>query len=664
MCGIAGIVARDCLLLDERLAVTRMSERLAHRGPDGRGHYFDLHAGLAHRRLAVTDVEGGRQPLSNEDGSIWVLLNGQIYNHRELRGELESRGHTFATRSDTETIVHLYEEAGDACLDRLNGMFAIAIWDARQRRLVLARDRLGVKPLYYSVDDRRIMFGSELKAIVAAELPARDLDVTALADYLAFGFVPSPKTIYRGVKKLEPGEVLVFSPERTTRSTWWSPAWNGWATEPAEELEERLWQHLGEATQARLHADVPVGALLSGGLDSSAVLCAAAESRGGVAGDFLTFSVGYDDGHCEEKAAAQAMATRLGSQHRDCVAGAPSAGQLERLAWHFDEPFADPSALPLMILSRIARPHITVALTGDGGDEALAGYRRYVFDVREEAVRQNTPRWVRRRLVGTAARLYPDGAWLPRPLRARTTLGNLAVDGATAHARSIARMGTADVRRVLHPDVVEALGDYDPLERVRSLYQQCDAPHHLARCQFVDIRFGLADGILTKVDRAAMASALEVRSPLLDHRLVQFALSIPPELRMRRGRGKHLLREAIRKRLGDGAADRPKTGFGVPLDSWFRRVDAATRRGSVTGFVDWRSAQDAMSAMLNLEAVADLRTAHLGGRRNLGPTLWSIEMLAAWASQEERCTETMVHRFGGEISGGDARPAAMAGACR
>lgn len=620
MCGIAGIVSADPLLDDDRTALNSMLATLVHRGPDGAGRHDASHVALGHRRLAIIDRAGGKQPLANEDRSIWTITNGEIYNHPELRDDLTARGHVFRTASDAECIVHLYEERGVDGVDRLDGMFAFAVWDEPRRRLLLARDRLGVKPLYYCFDGRRMIFASELKAILAADVP-REIDPSALADYLTYGFIPPPRTIFKDIHKLPAGHLLIFEQGRATVRAYWDLNFRGWSDRPLEDVADALWDGLKRATRRRLLSEVPIAAFLSGGLDSSAVALAMMNSS---TSPVVTLTCGFDEARFDERAKARSVAERLGTRHFDAVVRAQSTGLAETLCEHFDEPFADASAIPMYQLSRFARRRATVLLSGDGGDEVLAGYRRYRFDRYEESVRQVVPRSVRRALFGTAFRYYPDRAWMPRSLRASSTLANLSVDPATAHARSISTLRPDDVRRLLSPDILAAVNEYDPLDRARDLYRRCDAPDHLSKCQYVDIRLGLADGILTKVDRAAMAHAVEVRSPMLDHEFVQLAWSIPPALRIHRRSGKWPLRHALARRLDQSVARQSKAGFEVPLDEWFKRPLRAEFESRVL------SAGSACTDFFSAATMNRIFCDHLSGQRRHGPTLWKLLIFEAW----------------------------------
>ncbi|HWL94934.1 MAG TPA: asparagine synthase (glutamine-hydrolyzing) [Phycisphaerae bacterium] len=620
MCGIAGIAGNVPIDPACRAVLREMLARLQHRGPDDEGQHADSHAMLGHRRLSIIDLETGRQPLSNEDGTIHAVVNGEFYDFLELRESLLSRGHVFRTTSDSECIVHLYEDFGEACIEHVSGMFAVAIWDVRRRKLLLARDRLGVKPLHYAIVGEQLAFASELKALLAWPRIARDIDPTALLDYLVYDFVPSPKTILTGVRKLAPGTRLMLEGGRARVERYWDLH----AREPLQgsldDTAAELWNQLKRATRSRLVSDVPVGALLSGGVDSAAVAASMARlSRQPV----VTVTSGFAEAGFDERAAAEETARRIGSRHHDHVVQADSADLLDTLAWHFDEPFADPSAIPMHYLCMAARKHVTVALSGDGGDETLAGYRRYRFDVAEQRMRGFLPAFLRRRVFRGLAAVYPRWSCLPRGLRAGATLRNLAVDGATGHALSITALSPTAARSLLAGDLAAAVSQYDPLDHARRLYGQCDASDHLSKCQYVDIKLGLADGILTKVDRASMAHGLEVRSPMLDFRFVEFAWRIPPRMRMQGGRGKAPLRRALAHRLGPEIANRAKAGFEVPLNAWMRgplrerMEDALSTRGG-------------LEELVAPGAVRSVWRRHLSGELANGPLRWKLLMLGAW----------------------------------
>lgn len=638
MCGIAGIVASDALKPAERIAIGDMLHLVRHRGPDGDGRYDDDQAILGHRRPAIQDLSGGRQPMADASGRIRAVVNGEFFDNAEVRTRLETLGHYFRTRSDSEILPHLYASFGDACLDSLDGMFAIAVWDGRRRRCLLARDRMGVKPLYYHVDDRRIVFASELSAILAAPGVPREVDPAALADYFTFGFIPSPRTIYQGIRKLPPGHSLVYADGRATVQAYWDLKHQGWADLSRDAAAEALWAQLRVATRKRMLADVPVGAFLSGGLDSTAVVSAMSHLS---PARLTTFTCGFDDASFDERQHAARAASIVGSEHHEGPVRLDAGEAVEQLAQYLDEPLADPSALPMFLMCAGARRHMTVALSGDGGDEVLAGYRRYRFDVNEQRVRSVVPSVLRRAIFAPAAALYPDSRRWPRSLRAGQTLRNLADDAATAHARSIATADPAEAMGLLSGDLRTELRAYDPLDAARAAYRRCDAPDHLSKCQYVDMRTALADGILAKVDRASMAHGLEVRSPMLDYRFVEFAWRLNPRDRIRMGRGKAALRDAVRRHLCDGlaaddhrrawsavCANRGKKGFDVPLDAWFRgrlrdRLEDALKSDGLRNYVD-------------VHSVRTLINQHASGLANSGSTLWKALMLAAWFDREHK----------------------------
>lgn len=621
MCGIAGIVSRDGITESDRAAVPRMLDLLRHRGPDDAGTFVDRHVTLGHRRLSIIDLTTGHQPIGNESGAIQAVVNGEFYGFESLREDLLARGHAFRSTSDSECLVHLYEEDGLDGLGRLNGMFAFALWDAPRKTLLAARDRLGVKPFYYHSDQGCLSFGSELKAVLAAPGVPRRPDLTAVADFLTFGFIPSPKSILQGINKLPPGHLLTWQDGKVWVRPYWDLKYNGWSTDPPERLAEGVWDAVRQATRPRLVADVPVGGFLSSGADSTAVVAAMAQLA---AGEIVTVTCGFDEERFDERPRAAATARLLRTRHYEELVTPDAAGIVDELATHFDEPFADASAIPTYYLSQRARRHVTVALSGDGGDEALAGYRRYRFDRIEEQVREIVPASWRAAVLRPIGQRYPSRPWMPQWLRAGATLRNLATDGATGHGQSIATMPAVEVWTMLTSEVGESLRGYDPLDVVRELYRRCDAPDHLSKCQYVDLRLGLADGILTKVDRASMAHALEVRSPMLDYRFVEHAWSIPPSCRICGRVGKYPLRKALEREVGEEWAWRRKAGFEAPLNEWFdgplrdRFHDLLLRPGAALH--DW----------ISRDAIRRVWERHRRRQSRCGPTLWKLVVLEAW----------------------------------
>lgn len=625
MCGIAGLVRFDGLHTHEGTLGARMAATLRHRGPDQAGHYHDRWASLGHARLSIIDLAAGSQPMGNEDDTIQVCYNGEIYNHAELAERLRQRGHRLNTRCDTEIIPHLYEEYGEAFAEHLNGMFAIALWDAKRRKLVLIRDRLGIKPLYWSDDGRRVLFGSELKALVAAYHNRPQIDPCALKDYLTFGHVPAPRTIYQGIHKLEPGCLAVCQAGGTAVRRWWDIPF----TDDVRPQSEHAWLEefrglLEDAIGQRMIADVPLGAFLSGGIDSTTIV---AGMRRRHDGPVLTQTVGFDERGHDERGPARQVADRLGTRHHEIMVRPDAAWAAQRLANHYDEPFADSSAVPTFYLSQAARQQVTVALAGDGADEMLAGYRRYRFDLLEHSIRNKIPAAMRSALLGTAGGLYPKADWLPRPLRAKATLRNLACDDATGHLRSVSLFGGLLPKMLLRLETAALVDHYDPYARGRSLYHHCPSSDALNRYLYMDMKTLLPDDMLTKVDRASMAVGLEVRVPLLDHRVVACAVRMPSQLKLKGRTGKYILRRLLTNWLGAEIAERPKKGFDVPVDQWFRgplrEMAGDLLLAPGTQCRQWIEPQAIQQAM----------QLHQNGRRHNGHLLWTLLSLELWADK-------------------------------
>ena len=426
MCGLTGIFEFDRSTEIPRVLIHRMNETIVHRGPDDEGIFVGPGIGLGFRRLSIIDLAGGHQPISNEDGTIWVMLNGEIYNYPELRKELLGLGHKLATRSDTETVVHLYEEYGEECFARLRGMFAIVLWDSRQRKLLMARDRVGKKPLFYSADRKRVLFGSELKALLAADGLSREIDSQALSDYFSFGYIPAPKTIYRAARKVQPGQYVVVSADGSLReAAYWDLSFRETENRSETEWCDLVRHQLCEATRVRLMSDVPLGAFLSGGVDSSSVVAMMSILMNQ---PVTTCSIGFDVPEFDESRFARQVADQFHTEHHEQVVQPDALAIVDKLAWHYDEPFADSSAIPTYYVSGIARQHVTVALGGDGGDENFAGYRRYFFDAMENHLRAFVPASIRSNVCGTLGRWYPGLAWAPRVFRAKATFQSLSRD--------------------------------------------------------------------------------------------------------------------------------------------------------------------------------------------------------------------------------------------
>jgi asparagine synthase (glutamine-hydrolysing) len=566
MCGIAGLVTASGAngRPDARL-VRRMCEVLVHRGPDGAGYHEDEHAVLGMRRLAVIDVPGGSQPVYNEDGTVAAVFNGELYNFGELREDLRRAGHRFASASDTECLVHLYEEHGADLVSRLRGMFAFAIWDARRRRLLLARDRVGKKPLFWRHDGDELTFGSELKSLVQDPDVPRELDLVALHHYLTYQYVPAPWSIYRGVRKLPPGHLLVWRDGEVELRRYWRLDCTPRPVESVEAAAERLRDLLLDATRVRLVGERPLGAFLSGGIDSSAVVAAMARQSGG---PVKTFSIGFDEAPFDERRFARMVARRYGTDHHELVVTPSSLTVLPELTWHFDEPFADSSAIPSFYLARLSSAHVTVVLGGDGGDECLGGYRRYAVMAR--AGRVPVPSAVR-------PGLRRGGAWLAARSAPRSRLKDVGrmieLLGHPAHRRYARLMSyfTPEQKAALYTDAVrEQLAGVDSYAILDAAFAASRAESDLGRVIDVDVNTYLPGDLLVKMDIATMAHSLEARSPFLDHELLEWAAGLPAELKVRSGTTKYLLKRAVAGWLPEELINRPKMGFGVPLAAWLR----------------------------------------------------------------------------------------------
>jgi asparagine synthase (glutamine-hydrolysing) len=568
MCGICGIFEYERRANIPTEVVHRMNQTMVHRGPDDGGVFVGPGIGLGHRRLSIIDLAGGHQPMSNEDGTIWVLLNGEIYNYPELRAELLQRGHKFTTKSDTEAIVHLYEDHAEDCFAKLRGMFSIALWDSRQRKLVLARDRVGKKPLFYAADRNHIMFGSELKALLAGDSLLRDVDEKALSDYFSFGYIPAPKTIYRSVRKVMPGNYLVASASGLHETCYWDLSFAKVEQRSEEEWGERLRHELCEATRVRLMSDVPLGAFLSGGIDSSSVVAMMSHL---MKRPVTTCSIGFREEKYNEAEYARRVSQLFATDHHEEVVQPNAVEIVDKLAWHYDEPFADSSAIPTYYVSKIARGQVTVALGGDGGDESFAGYRRYKLDHYENRLRSHLPAILRQNVFGPLGRWYPALAWAPRVFRAKATFQSLSRSPLEGYFNSISYFRPDDKARLFSADFQERLAGYDSLEVFRHYYDRADTNDLLSKIQYVDIKTYLTDDILTKVDRASMAVSLEVRAPMLDHKFMECVASIPSGLKLRNGTGKYILKKALEPELPAEILYRSKQGFAIPLDQWFKR---------------------------------------------------------------------------------------------
>jgi asparagine synthase (glutamine-hydrolysing) len=632
MCGIAGIFSLSSQARIDGDALRVMADQLRHRGPDDEGLYVDPQArcGFAFRRLSIIDLQTGHQPLSNEDGTVWTILNGEIYNYRELRAELQRQGHRFATQTDTETIVHLYEQHGSACFERLAGMFAIAIWDQTRGRLLLARDRLGKKPLTYAVCGDRLYFASEAKAILALPAIPRRLDPQSLHRYLIFQYVPAPHSIYAGFRKVLPGHFESFDAgeaeaaavrDCSGRSYWRVP-------EPPpfdgsyEDAKRRLGELLTEAVASRLISDVPLGAFLSGGIDSSIVV--GLMRKLGVS-PLRTFSIGFPDPRYDETAHARRVAQHFGTEHHEYTVTPQAREVLDTLSWHYDEPFADSSAIPTYYLSRWTRQSVTVALTGDAGDECFAGYDRYRAAQLAGRI-ASLPQSLRGGLARLSA-LAPHGQPKTRARQLYRFLGAIHQPPARRYLDWVNIFSPAMLSEGYQREFREQVDFDEPMRWFEALYDQSAGPaaaQPAARAIHADFESYLPYDLLTKVDIASMACGLECRSPFLDHRLVEFALSLPLSWRLRGHTTKRILKDWAADLLPRQTLHRTKMGFGVPIGEWFR--------GELRGFLEESLlAPESLSRRIfRLQWLEDLLAAHLSGRANHEAQLWSLLMLELW----------------------------------
>jgi len=617
MCGIAGIFHTDVPKPVDPARVEAMTDAIAHRGPDGSGVWTAPGVGLGHRRLAIIDPgPSGAQPMLSEDRKVAISYNGEIYNFREVREDLAAKGHRFRSESDTEVILAGWRQWGPDLLSRLNGMFAIALYDAAQDALFLARDRLGVKPLFHAeLSDGALIFASELKGLLAHPRLRRTPSPHAIEDYLAYGYVPDDASIVEGVKKLPAGHYMLIRRGHPVPAPvqWWDVDFSNPSRASAKALEEEMIERLREGVTSRMVSDVPLGAFLSGGVDSSAVVAFMAEaSRGAVE----TCSIGFDVAGHDESHYAAMVAGLFATNHRSRTVASDDFALIDTLADAFDEPFADASAIGTYRVSELAVERVKVALSGDGADEAFAGYRRYRLFRNEERVRGLLPGPVGR-AVGALGDLYPKLDWAPQVFRAKTTLQALGQGSGLAYANAVGVTPAAIRRKILtvplHGHVAE--------QRYVDLMRDAPAKDGLSRAQYADLKIWLPGDILTKVDRASMAVSLEAREPLLDHRLVEFAARLPARFRLRGGSGKWLMKKALGSRLPDEILNRRKMGFVTPVSAWFRGPladqAAAIAHGSALGQTGW----------FDSTAIADIAEAHRSGRSDHGRLLWQLLML-------------------------------------
>jgi len=627
MCGIAGLFDTR----DKRDFAPKLMERInnvqAHRGPDELGLHLEPGLAFGHRRLSVIDLSTGQQPLFNEDHTVAIVFNGEIYNYQALTTELKALGHVFRTRSDTEVIIHAWEAWGEACVQRLRGMFAFAVWDRNQQTLFLARDRLGVKPMFYALlNDGCFIFGSELKVITAHPAFVRTIDPLAVEEYFALGYVADPRCIYAGAHKLAPAHTLTLRHGQGLPEP--KPYWDVTFTQDnpisAEDAVHELRARLDESVRLRLMAEVPLGAFLSGGVDSSAVVATMASVS---STQVRTCAIGFDDPKFNESAFAQQVAERYHTDHHLEIVKSDDFDLIDTLARLYDEPFADSSAIPTYRVCQLARKHVTVALSGDGGDESFGGYRRYRLHAAEERARNMVPLGLRQPLFGTLGHLFPKLDWAPRMFRAKTTLQALALDSTQAYLHSVSVLRSDERETLYSSGFKRTLAGYRAQEVFKHHAARANTTDALALVQYLDYKTWLVGDINTKVDRASMAHSLEVREPLMDHQLIEWLATLPSELKIKGQEGKWLLKKAFEPSLPNDVLYRPKMGFSVPLAKWLRGPLRDRLQQAVLG------PQLEATGYFNPDTLQTMVRQHLSGQRDHSAPLWTLLMFDAFLRQ-------------------------------
>ncbi len=624
MCGIAGFIdlwdVRQVHDLEERAQILDgMCRIITHRGPDDQGVMLDNGVALGMRRLSIIDLVGGHQPISGEDGTVTIVFNGEIYNFLELQPELESLGHRFRTHSDTEAIVHAYEQFGSACVDHLRGMFAFAIWDARARQLFVARDRAGKKPLYYTVTQRgTFVFGSELKSLLLHPDVKREINLEAVDAYLTLGYVPDPLSIFRDIHKLSPGHFLKFAQGRVTVQQYWDFRFEPAESRREEDYLDELRALLDEAVRLRLVSDVPLGAFLSGGIDSSTIVALMARHMGQ---PVKTFSIGFHEDSYSELKYARLTAKKFGTDHHEFFVTPEICEVIDQLVWHLDEPFADQAAIPNYVVSKLAREHVKVVLSGDGGDELFAGYTRYVTEHKRRNFAQ-LPRFVRKQIM------QPLSGRLPHGMLGRNYLHNIALDPIDRYLDSVSVFTGLNKRSLYTSGFREKLGDNGHLAHFfRGFGARVGTTDPLDRLLYIDSKTYLPGDILTKVDRTSMAVSLEARAPLLDHKLIDFVTRIPASLKMAGLETKYLFKQAVKDLIPKEILNRPKQGFGVPIQEWINRQLKERIRETL---MDRRTRQRGYVEPRYVDLLLD---EHERGRRDHSSGLWALLMLELWHRQ-------------------------------
>ena len=613
MCGITGIVYSDPDRHVEKDLLENMCSVIRHRGPDESGIYLQGHVGLGMTRLSIIDVAEGSQPIHNESGTIWIVFNGEIYNYRELRAELEKRGHKFYTFSDTETIVHLYEEYREDCVQHLRGMFAFAIWDERSHNLFLARDRLGIKPLHYVFDGKSFIFGSEIKSILTSKVP-RKVNVPSLITYVAYGYVPDPETMFEGIFKLPPAHTLSYREGIISVRKYWDVHFNIGKVQPEEFYIERLLEILSESVKIRLISEVPLGAFLSGGTDSSTIVALMAEH---MSEPVKTFSIGFKNLKYNELPYARMVAERYGTDHHEEIVNPDAESIIMDLIRQFDEPFADSSAIPTYYVSKMAKKWVTVVLSGDGGDEFFGGYDRYL----DGSIVKYTswiPKAFRELVFLNLSKILPE--WFPGV----NTLRHISGDDNDRYIRKLSKGISTSYGDVFSREISEKVGSSDPSPVMLNYLSTLAGKDQLTKRQYLDIKTYLPGDILTKVDRTSMMVSLEARVPILDHHLVEFAATIPPQLKVKGMTSKYLFKKAAERLLPKEVIYRPKMGFAIPIGTWIKGEWSDMSHELVLG------QRSLARKNFNPRFIKRIMSEHFWGRRDHSYLIWTLMILELW----------------------------------
>ena len=622
MCGIAGFLDfRGINKQQSKSLLKSMASTLVHRGPDDEGYYVDKYACLGHRRLSIIDLETGDQPMV-EQGKAVIIFNGEIYNFKEIKAELKSYGYDFNTQSDTEVILKSYLKWGIGCLNKLNGMFAFAIWDIQNKNLFLARDRIGKKPLYYSYNKEKFVFASEIKALLKTDYISKNIDYKALDCYFSYGYIPSPRTIFKDVKKLEPGHYIIFNENGIIKNKYWHIKFRPNSKPSLEDALENFFDIFKDAVKLRMISDVPLGAFLSGGIDSSLVVAMMSQIS---SSKILTNSIGFDHEKFNELPIAREIASIFKTNHREYTVKPDISNILQKIIYHLDEPLADSSAIPTYYVCKMARENCTVSLSGDGGDESFGGYTfRYIPHLYECNLKKYIPLTLKKLLFSFIGNIYPRSSKLPKFLRLKTIFQNLGVSDEMAFFQDLIWL-PMDIRdKIYSQKFKDALCGFNPFELISPIYKRVKHLDPISRAQYCDLNFYLPEDVLVKVDRMSMAVSLEVRAPLLDYRIIEFGFNLPTNLKIKSKKGKILLRQALKRYLPPEIIDRPKQGFSIPEANWL----TTTLRPLVEGAINKKNS--IISEIFNVNKLNSMWIKQLSGQENHSVFFWGLLIFSLW----------------------------------